>query len=324
MKDETQQTLLLRFILKQTTQQEEKEVLDWLNEDETRYQLLEKLLRANALHAKHQSSLQKSDLEAIPLRPQHKKTQHLFFRIAAIFTGLFIASFAIYFLVTSNTQEWETIATNRGQQKEITLADGTKIWLAPASELQYTKTYSGKNRLVKLDGQAYFSVTHDKAKPFQVQTLNSVIQVLGTKFNVNAYSNETETSTILVEGKVNVQLINNNGKKIADQLLFPSQKCTFNKTTEKKSVHKVDLAHELAWRDNRLSFKNETFFQIAKKIERHYDVNVVFQDGSLTEKRFTGEFDNETIEDVLETFQEWSSFEYTIENKVINLKSKPM
>ena len=313
------QELLIRFLCKQTNVLEEKEVKEWLEADTERYQLLEKLMRSKALVSQRMNSdWAKGHLEEIHKRISRKKSHRFFLKVAASFIGVILGTSLILMLLKEN-EEWQTITVAKADKYEVVLPDGTKVWLAPDTKFYYPLSFSSSSREVKLEGQGYFDVAHDKDRPFIVHTKYSDVEVLGTKFNVKAYANETRTTTVLVEGKVNIGFKNAQHKRIGEQLLYPAQKSKYNHRSQKYNVHKVDLRHELAWREKRLSFRQETFREIANKIERHYNVDVVFAEGDLSRKRLTGEFRNESIEEVLDTFQEWTSFTYSINNKTVTI-----
>lgn len=312
---------LLKFIFHQTKPEEDRAVAEWLDEDKSRYSSLEKLIRTKSdISPDANKEWVKQDYLLIQSRINRPKSRRRFLHIAAAFLGLILAAFSVYLFVDLNRTEWKTMVVAKGERNDVLLPDGTKVWLAPDTKFHYPVKFASSIREVRLEGQGYFDVAHDQNCPFVVHTTFSDVEVLGTKFNVKAYPNEINTTTVLVEGKVNIGYLNREQKRIGEQLLYPSQKSNYNIMTQKFNVHKVELKHELAWRNHRLSFRNETFREIANKIERHYNMTVIFKDGQLTNKRFTGEFRDETVQEVLETFKEWTSFEYEIINKTIQLK----
>lgn len=320
MKKNTDTYTLIKFIFHQTTPEEEKEVLVWLEQDKSRYSILEKIARSKSAIAQNRDDdWVKKDFSQLQSRIANKQMRRRFLRIAAVFVGLIVTSFSAYLLVNEDTQ-WQTVTVAKGEHNEVVLPDGTKVKLAPDTKFHYPVDFSASTREVKLEGQAFFDVAHDKDRPFIVHTTFSDVEVLGTKFNVKAYPNEKNTTTLLVEGKVNVGFMNADRERIGEQLLAPAQMSNYNHKTQKINVHRVDMKHELAWLDKRLSFRNESFSEIANKIERHYNVNVIFYDGRLSAKRITGEFKEETITEVLEIFQEWTSFKYIIEDNTVKIR----
>jgi len=319
-KSKTDTYTLLKFIFHQTTPEEEKDVLAWLEQDNSRYSLFEKLARSKSAIAQNTGDdWAEKDFSQLQKRIANKQLRRSFLRIAAVFVGVIATTFGAYLFINEDTQ-WQTVTVDKGVHKEVVLPDGTVVKLAPDTKFHYPLEFSASSREVKLEGQAFFDVAHDKEHPFIVHTTFSDVEVLGTKFNVKAYPNEKMTTTALVEGKVNVGFLNTDQQRIGEQLLSPFQMSNYNHKTQKINVRRVDLKHELAWLDKRLSFRNESFSEIANKIERHYNVNVIFYDGQLSAKRITGEFKDESITEVLEIFQEWTSFKYIIEDNTVKIR----
>ena len=317
--------LITKFVFNLTTQEEDKMVLDWLDKDKSRYELLDRLLQAKDIPAKIEKSIAvSSSLTYVMDKIHNRRRYRLYMRIAAVFIGLLAIGSAIIFFDTAKGVEWKTISSAKGELKNIVLADGTKILLAPASQLHYPVSFTSDKREVDLDGEAYFEVKHDNEHQFIVHTINADIEVLGTIFNVKAYSDSYSSSTVLVNGKVKLQFKDSNRERGDDCVLFPSQKAVYDRRNEKFSVHKVNLKHELAWRDRRLSFKNDNFTDVMKSIERFYNVNIIFQSNKFPAKRFTGEFKEESLNDVLEIYKEWTKFHYKIEDDNVYIKTEPM
>ncbi|MBS2209943.1 DUF4974 domain-containing protein [Carboxylicivirga mesophila] len=312
------QELLIKFIFRKTNEAEEEKIKDWLNADISRYEILEKYMRSKALLLNQNDAEWKTkDYLDIRRKIQKKQTRRLFLKIAAAFIGLMLCGTLTFLLFNTEGDKWEMVTVEKGTQQQIVLDDGTKVWLAPDTKLYYPHKFDSDKREVRLEGQGYFDVEHDKDWPFVVYTKYSDIKVLGTTFNVKAYPDDYYTTTVLVDGLVNLEFKDDESEILENQLLHPSQKCIYNHQTLIHDVHTVDLRHELAWRENRLSFRNETFGDIATKIERHYNVEVMFNNHQLSKKRLTGEFKDESLPQVLETLQEWSSFSFTIKDSVV-------
>lgn len=175
-------------------------------------------------------------------------------------------------------------STPRGGTYQLTLPDGTKVWLNAASTLNFPSKFSDKQRIVTLNGEAYFEVAKDKAHPFIVQSKNQQVQVLGTHFNINSYDDEPDIKTTLMEGSVNV--INDDLKNNKQQrVLRPGQQLSF--TNNKITVAEVNINDALAWKNNEFVFNDEPIASIMRKISRWYDVDIVF-DGIDPNEKFWG------------------------------------
>jgi len=178
-----------------------------------------------------------------------------------------------------------TLRVPRGGEYQLVLADGTKVWLNSDTELTYPVSFVGKERRVTLKGEAYFEVTPNKEVPFIVTTGNQDVEVLGTKFNISSYVTDTNIITTLVEGKVKVF----DRKSDATRYLLPNEQSVLNKNTDNIKKQKVDVYPYIAWKEGRFVFSNVPLDQFLNKIARWYDVDVVFEDDSLKNIKFSGD-----------------------------------
>lgn len=160
-----------------------------------------------------------------------------------------------------------TLATPRGGQYQITLPDGTKVWLNAASKLSYPKVFSDKQRLVELDGEAYFEVARKEHQPFIVKTSSEQVEVLGTHFNVNSYAGEEISKVALAEGKVNVRLNNNESK-----ILHPGQQTVVQ--GKRLRVEEVNVEEAIAWKNGEFMFNNEPLPSAMRQLARWYDIDI--------------------------------------------------
>lgn len=176
-----------------------------------------------------------------------------------------------------------TVTTPRGGQYQIVLPDGTRVWLNAASTLSFPTAFAGlKNRVVELKGEAYFEVAKDKSKPFIVKTTQQQVEVLGTHFNINAYADEENTRTTLLEGSVKVAAM---GVLSQSAVLKPNQQAILADNT--LTVAAVDPEMAIDWKTGNFSFNKESLPAIMRKISRWYDVEIVYQD-NYTGNDFTG------------------------------------
>lgn len=177
--------------------------------------------------------------------------------------------------------KFNTVATPRGGQFQITLPDGSRVWLNAGSSLRFPTLFTGSERKVELTGEAYFEIAKNTAMPFKVMSNNSEIRVLGTHFNVMAYDDEKHMSTTLLEGSV--QILKGPNKV----LIKPGQSAILNKATEKMSVAPVDAEQAVAWKNGYFIFVDENIESIMRKVSRWYDVEVSYK-GNMSNKDFTG------------------------------------
>ena len=212
-------------------------------------------------------------------------------RVAAVlFIPLILGTLWYFYNSSNNDENFYVAEAPLGQKAKIELPDGTTIWLNSGSQIRYSSGFNKKGREVELKGEAFFDVAKNPKKPFFVNTSSLAIEVTGTRFNVNAYTDEPDVETALVEGKVKVIL---KSEKDAYQL-SPGKILTYSKALHQVSSSVLNEEVTTAWKDNRLIFVNDNFSKLAKKIEKWYNVEVVydtlnFKDNKLTVRLLEGE-----------------------------------
>jgi transmembrane sensor len=179
---------------------------------------------------------------------------------------------------------YNTIETPKGGKFQIKLPDGSKVWLNAASSLRFPTVFNGSKRQVELNGEAYFEVSTDKSKIFEVNTRNQVVQVLGTHFNINAYSDEPTVNTTLLEGSVRVSDLRTN----ISQLLKPGEQSQLSQQID--VINLKDTYEAVAWKAGYFQFDKADIKTVMRQIERWYDVSVVYE-GDLPNYRFGGEIE---------------------------------
>lgn len=187
-------------------------------------------------------------------------------------------------------EQFNTISTPLGGQYKIILPDGTKVWLNAGSSLKYPTSFQGKQRLVTLFGEGYFEVAKDKNMPFKVKTSNQEITVLGTHFNINAYKDEPDVKTTLVEGAVKVLAtdLNQTGSGVP-VVLAPGEQSVLSKNN-RLSVRSVNVAAETAWKSGVFSFQNTDIHVVLRQFSRWYNVEIEFE-GEVPDVKLWGEMD---------------------------------
>jgi Fe2+-dicitrate sensor, membrane component len=181
----------------------------------------------------------------------------------------------------SSVLQYNTVATPKGGQYHIVLSDGTGVWLNAASSIRFPVAFTGKERVVDLNGEAYFEVTKNQRQPFTVNVNGSAIEVLGTHFNVNAYNDENAIQTTLLEGKVKVV------NKQTSAILQPGQQAEYTQDAP-ISVKTVDTEAAIAWKNGLFWFDNVDLRTIMRQLERWYQVDVEFK-GAIPTRRFAGQ-----------------------------------
>ncbi|MEC3906676.1 FecR domain-containing protein [Tamlana sp. 2201CG12-4] len=210
----------------------------------------------------------------------------------------------------------ELIVPN-GRKMELLLSDGTYIYVNSGSTIKYPVRFiDGQERQIFLKGEAFFDVAKDTTHSFIVNAKDIDVQVLGTKFNMSAYEDDDLINTVLVEGSVNVNSIAN---KALLSKLEPGYMASWNKDKETLNIESVNTEIHTSWIDGKLIFEDVPFKEITKKLERHYNVIINYDNKELESERFDAKFDIETIEEVFETFAKKDSLQFTIEDNLITI-----
>jgi ferric-dicitrate binding protein FerR (iron transport regulator) len=193
---------------------------------------------------------------------------------------------------------YNTMSTPRGGKYDLILADGTKVWLNAASSITYPTAFNESNRTVSITGEAYFEVAHDKSKPFRVTVQGQTVEVLGTHFNINAYTDEDAVRTTLLEGKVKIT----KGPEAA--ILAPGQQSIIRAKQVAITVENADTDDAVAWKNGLTSFKNANIREIMRQVSRWYSVDVGYKGEVSDQRTFTGEIPrNAELSDVLKVLE---------------------
>ncbi|MFR9165109.1 MAG: FecR family protein [Dysgonomonas sp.] len=232
--------------------------------------------------------------------PLYKKLS----RIAAVLIPLFIIAggYLYYQSTRSNLIE---IQVAYGEEKHLFLPDSSEIWINAGSTVKYPKEFKGDKRTVQLDGEAYFSVKKDASKPFIVNTEMLSVAVLGTKFNVKAYTNDEKITTTLTSGKVEVK------SEAQSRILRPNEQLSFDKKTSAINISEIPSNETDAWKSGQLIFTDASLSDVLQTLERHFNITIENNTGISTSKLYTVKFlKNESLDEILNIMQDVASFSY--------------
>lgn len=197
-----------------------------------------------------------------------------------------------------------TLYTPAGQRARLVLQDGTEVWLNAKSKLVYPAQFTGIERRVTVEGEAFFNVAKDSAKPFIVSTSNVEMKVLGTQFNVYCYPETGYIQTSLLEGSVHVFFQNKENEGV---VLKPNQQVTI--TQGRMQIEAIAKNEHFLWRDGIYAFENEPLIHILKKMELYYDVKIIIEDTSLFKETYTGKFrQRDSLDDIFRILQQIRNF----------------
>lgn len=204
------------------------------------------------------------------------------------------------------------LTTPRGGTYQVTLPDGSRVWLNAASTLKYPSRFTGNHRDVQLKGEAYFEIKKGQA-PFRVASGGQVVEVLGTQFNISAYEDEMQIRTTLVEGRLQV------GAGDRSEVLEPGEQTIFSADGLEKS--QVDIRSFIAWRDGYFSLENKSLDQLMKEVSRWYDIEVVYS-GAIPAVIFYGDASRDSEFTVILRLLEGAGVMYRIENGTVYIMEK--
>lgn len=209
--------------------------------------------------------------------------------------------------------QYNTLTTPRGGQYQVRLPDGTKVWLNAASSIRYPVAFTGKERRVEITGEAYFEVWPNAARPFMVTAGNMQVKVLGTHFNINAYTDEASVKATLLEGSISVKAAN--GPAVA---VTPGQQAQLSKEGEIRLIKKADVDEAVAWKKGLFVFHSADLPAVMRELTRWYDVEVIYKDSYMSGYHFSGTIRRqEELPKILKMLELTGGIHFEIEGKKI-------
>jgi transmembrane sensor len=278
--------------------------------------------------------------------PKMRRSYYWYAASVILLAGLFFILKPAKLISPQLAAKYLEIIVPTGQRSQLVLADGTKVWLNAGTTFKYPEDFLKNKREVFVEGEAFFNVTHNKDLPFIVHLKENLsIKVLGTEFNVKSYATDKFIETTLVKGAIKLLKEDKDNHVVAEINIKPNEKATYQKdnlqlvvtkldvpvteksvtaskiTKENKSMNDLDII--TAWKDDALVFHDETFEDIAVKMERWFGMKIVITDEGLKQERFTGKFVNkETIYQILDIFNRSEPIRYLTKNKEITIKKR--
>lgn len=328
---------MIKVLLGKASEQEARILADWLATDPA-YQAIFDQLSMCLQQDPAQKFDTASGLEKLRIRlqqekyaesdsvPVYKPTYKQVIRLAAsvlIVLGAGWLGFVWYWASAFHKPSvvMMEIQTLRGERKQVTLPDGSQIWLSAASKIRFPRTFQGNKREIFMEGEVFFKVSHDKKKPFIIHTDTLLVQVLGTSFVVRSYPDQPKKMVTVATGRVAVSMVGSSHKMAT---LTANQSLVFHKNTQQASVTPELNVTENRWKEGRLVFDKLTFAEIATELERYFDVKIVFATPELAQCVFKATFKPMHLEQVLKVLQQTKSFhyEYNRQYKRVTLSGK--
>lgn len=321
--------LIANFLCGESTPTEKDELFGWIGKSSANKRLFEENQR---IWEKSPSYFPASEINSDREKIKDQIIQQLskpakkvglsvwLYRVAAILALPVMLGIGWYLGSGRNSAETAMceVTAPKGQISKCILADGTEVWLNAGTTIKYDPTLKGKFREVKLDGEAYFRVSKNKHKPFVVTTKYAQIKVLGTVFNLKAYSGEDKVETTLEEGSVQFSLNGSNAKPVE---IKPGEQVVYIISEKKIKLDKVDIYLQTAWKDGKFVFKDADLQTIIQELEKLYDVRIHLKNDLLLKLRFRGMFEyEENIFSALETLEQTTNLKYRMAGRDIWLE----
>lgn len=308
------QESLIRYIVGDASPEEKASMAEWLDADP------KNMREFLAFRKLYDITVWQSDNTNAQLSNKSKSKTEFRIRKLVIETLMVAAIFTIAFLgvryllpsfMADEPVVMQTLHVPAGQRAELTLTDGTKVWLNAKTTFVFPNRFSDRSRNVTLDGEGYFDVTSNKEQPFIVQTKKYDIKVLGTRFNVLAYSGSSVFETALLDGSVEV--IKTGTEK--GTLIRPSQRIFLEK--DRLVIVPISNFNHFLWKDGLISFDDETFHEMVSKLELYFDLKIIVKNKKILNNRYTGKFrTKDGVEHILKVLQLSNKFRFKMDEKL--------
>ncbi len=324
--------LILKYLEGTASDEEKQTLLNWIHENESNKNEFHEIrdlwiTTGNVLSETSDSQKAfdrfKQSVAGYENVRKQKRNRIRILKYAASVAIFIVCSLGMYLLGGRNIkkEKLQTVVNQtivRNEKVSLLLPDGTKVWLNKDSKISYPDSFDDKRRLVILDGEGYFEVAHDETRPFFVETKGMTVKVLGTVFDMKNYSDDVISETVLLSGKVEVDMDNDKDPI----LLSPNQKISYNKQTGNHYIEDIDAPEYALWKNDKLVMDNEELEAIFKKIGRWYDVDIVYDRTLPLKTRYSITITDEPKEEILRLLSIISPVKYKVENNQIIISRK--
>lgn len=354
MREDINLELVRRYLDGSITEDELHTFMEWLGNDPEHHEVIDKMksiwqikrpsgkdwnlekaykatwekIRAQQVHGSIRATNIRSNAKPSPIiKPQKDSWTGLIMKVAAVLLVGLVTAFILYYTGTFSHRDtniklsYRTIISASGQRVRLSLSDGTKIVLAPESELKIPSDYNHPNRKILLQGEAYFDVTHSEIHPFQVVVNNSVVKDLGTKFDLRSYPSEDHIKVVVAHGKVSIQVAG--VAQSTPLIVTPGYLGEINFSKKTAVISPVDTTHFMGWINGDISFKDVLFPEIARSLQRWYGLKGVKYDKSIARQRITTRFfSRQPIDDVVQALALSLDLDYKIRKDTLYFYNK--
>ena len=321
--------LLIRFLTHACTSKDMQKVDKWISQDKAKATWLFDMEEIWGLKKELEASDRKNIEKAYARFKQNNALSHqsnrillhksmIFLKYAAIAIVVSLLGINLY-KISHKPAVYSELEIPKGQYLSLTLSDGTKVWLNSESKLKYPAEFNSDQRLVTLEGEGYFEVTHNKKVPFIVESSLLKVKVLGTKFNMRAYKDEDRATVSLTEGSVEVE----SNDHVSLMRMRPNDKLSYDKKNGMNLSSNYNVDANISWTKGELEFEETRLEDICCQLERKFNVSINIKDNELKHEKFTCHYkEGVPIREILELLKETKRLDFTInENNIEIIKS---
>ena len=310
------QHILIRYFLKQASEEEKEVIRQWIESSEdNRRRFIRERIRFDASILVDEAAVEPSTKIASGKRYRRHPALNWSLKVAASILIL-LGSFYLYdnYRMARLAQTLQCVYVPAGNRTNIQLPDGTSVWLNANTSLRYPMAFAENSREIMLDGEAYFEVAKDVSAPFHVYVKGGEVTVLGTSFNISAYKEDVAWQTTLVSGRVQVE---------ADDrmvVMKPTEQYSVDRHTGEGVLKEVDTELYTSWVDGKFYFNAYAFEDIVKKLERWYDFTMNYQDEEIKRMHFSGTINkHRPLNEVLQFLEKTTDIHFEISGKNITV-----
>lgn len=354
MKDFSKRQLLINYLLGLCTPGEIREVEHWLDKEPANISLLQKVAKeiddkgllsdADKKHIKSKifqeiregdlSSEKEKSLSKVTINSRssgNKQQSGLWYKVAAMVLVIVTAGMVGLYYTGFNSSQSESDTQlqqrtlSNGQTATFRFGDGSVIKLNAGSTLRYPEKFSENKREIYLEGEGFFNINRDESRPFIVHAGNTTTRVLGTSFNVRAYSEEKNVQIAVAEGKV---AVSREEKEIesedGDEAIYVEENQWVTYRSSEKLIEKGegDIGELIAWKDRKLVFTDKSLVQISDRLERWYNIDIILADSTLKQRRMSASFEEESMTEVLGVIALALDLDYEKEGRKVTFTNK--
>ena len=319
--------LILKYIRKEASEAERRDLEEWMNEDPANKELYKEVKNTWDISGKLEKSIQIDkpaawqsiqskikEQSSAPAETTKVVNINWLLRVAAV---LIIALFATWLVLGRSEKEALLTTTTGAEKKLIVLSDCTRVFLNANSTFIYPEDFTSNERVVSLVGEAFFDVTKNPEKPFVIKNESFNVKVLGTSFNVSAYEKNSDAVVTVVNGKVAF-----NGKDGSSVILIKDEVGVLKKSNGQVNKMINSDINFLSWKTKKIEFKNTGFKEVCETINKYFSVEIEIKDENIFKCRFTGYFENPSLEQVLSVLEKTLDVKVYLNNKQVVVTGK--